>query len=394
MPNSSRLSHLLHADVVLDAFFLHALLRDFDENNHQLSLPHTGLQRHRFDCALDQRNYRMAGTGQEMWAHACDKCMYTYQGDDGNWCKPPISKVWNLLTTSPDYVSAGVTDGVTLGHPCCSIHDCTIPLASQQHLFCPAHANHQLLCCIQNCSISAEKGYRTCREPSHRAFEISKNVNKSALTMLRGRLVQAGLQEGSVTGSGVDSTSHTQLLASTNPSAVGNNSQPSLVKGRISRRWTHNEQLFVRCCDVIISHATFFGSEGVSGVKVLVLAILQVLPLILTSGQDFLKVTFPPDFPGSLPSYIFYDNNRNLVAHLLNTQDHYFDKVGLPVDVFHAKTKHSETDRFAQLHCNPARYGELIDENDQWIFNSSAAELTNKWFGAFQPIVREMPVPK
>ena len=40
------------------------------------------------------------------------------------------------------------------------------------------------------------------------------------------------------------------------------------LKGRFSRRWTHNEQLFVRCCGIIISRATFYGSEGVSGVKV------------------------------------------------------------------------------------------------------------------------------
>lgn len=44
--------------------------------------------------------------------------------------------------------------------------------------------------------------------------------------------------------------------------------QVSTVKGRTARRWTHNEQLFVRCCGVIVSRATFFGSEGVSGVKV------------------------------------------------------------------------------------------------------------------------------
>lgn len=42
----------------------------------------------------------------------------------------------------------------------------------------------------------------------------------------------------------------------------------SKVKGRASRRWTHNEQLFVRCCGVIVSRATFFGAEGVAGHKV------------------------------------------------------------------------------------------------------------------------------
>lgn len=100
VPNSSRLSDLLHVDVVLDAFFLHGLLRDFDKNCCQLSVPHSGLQRHRFDDALDKRNYRMAGTGQEMWAHACNKCMYIYQRDDGNWCKDGICKALCLLTIS------------------------------------------------------------------------------------------------------------------------------------------------------------------------------------------------------------------------------------------------------------------------------------------------------
>jgi hypothetical protein len=116
--------------------------------------------------------------------------------------------------------------------------------------------------------------------------------------------------------------------------------------------------------------------------------------LLLIALKDFLKVTFPLDFPGSLPSYIFYDNNRNLVAHLLSTRDHYFDKVGLPADVFHSKTKHSETDPLSQAHCNPARFAELIGDNNEWIFNSSAAEQANKWFGGFQSIVREMPVSK
>jgi hypothetical protein len=107
-----------------------------------------------------------------------------------------------------------------------------------------------------------------------------------------------------------------------------------------------------------------------------------------------LKATFPPAYPGSLPSYIFYDNNQNLVAHLLHTEDSYFNQVGLPADVFHAKTKHSATDMLSQTHCNPARFSELISEDDKWIFNSSAAEQANVWFGGYQSIVREMTVPK
>jgi hypothetical protein len=95
-----------------------------------------------------------------------------------------------------------------------------------------------------------------------------------------------------------------------------------------------------------------------------------------------------------MPSYIFYDNNCKLVRHLLSSGDHYFDKVGLPVDVFHHKSKHSEGDVFCQTHCNPARFQELIGENDEWILNSSIAEEVNAWFGGFKSIVHEMSAPK
>ncbi|KAJ7688149.1 hypothetical protein B0H17DRAFT_1135801 [Mycena rosella] len=49
----------------------------------QLVLPHGGLQKLRFICAMDDRNYFMAGTGQEMWAHACDNCMKKWITPDG-----------------------------------------------------------------------------------------------------------------------------------------------------------------------------------------------------------------------------------------------------------------------------------------------------------------------
>jgi len=138
----------------------------------------------------------------------------------------------------------------------------------------------------------------------------------------------------------------------------------------------------------------FFGSEGVLGVKVGFFYILSIISNIHCPQWDFLKATFPPAYPGSLPSYMFYDNNMNLVTHLLHTQDPYFDEFGLPADVFHAKTKHSATNMLSQTHCNPARFSELISEDDKWIFNSSAAEQTNVWFGGYQSIVREMTVPR
>jgi hypothetical protein len=86
VPNRSELGHNLHSDLVLDSFILHGLLRYKDMCTENLVLPHAGLQRHQFDGALDKLNYHMARMGQEMWAHACYKCMKFYRGLDGKIC--------------------------------------------------------------------------------------------------------------------------------------------------------------------------------------------------------------------------------------------------------------------------------------------------------------------
>jgi hypothetical protein len=46
-----------------------------------------------------------------------------------------------------------VTDGVTVGHPCCAIHNCFTALGNNRHQYCPEHAplyDHK--CAIIGCS--------------------------------------------------------------------------------------------------------------------------------------------------------------------------------------------------------------------------------------------------
>ena len=122
---------------------------------------------------------------------------------------------------------------------------------------------------------------------------------------------------------------------------------------------------------------------------------LYIHLLSLNLIQDFLKVSFPPEYPGSLPSYIFYDNNCKLREHLVASGDTYFlGKVGLVVDVFHFKSKHKKTDLNCQTHCNPANFPELITSDGEWRFNSSAAEQTNAWIVGFEAILREMTLER
>ena len=64
--------------------------------------------------------------------------------------------------------------------------------------------------------------------------------------------------------------------------------------------------------------------------------------------------------------------------------------MGFPVDVFHAVKKHGAEDGYCQDHCNPAGFSELLNDDGEWIFNSSVCEQINVWIGKFLPIVREM----
>ncbi len=75
------------------------------------------------------------------------------------------------------------------------------------------------------------------------------------------------------------------------------------------------------------------------------------------------------------------------------TQLH-FAQCALPVDVFHFKCKHKESDVICGMHCNPYHWPELRMEDGKWKFNSSTAEQTNIWMNRFQPIVREMQVDR
>jgi len=97
--------------------------------------------------------------------------------------------------------------------------------------------------------------------------------------------------------------------------------------------------------------------------------------------------------PGTMPDHIFFDNNCQLAK--IVKDDLAFKHVGLSVDVFHFKSKHSITDMFCQMMCNPASFPELKGEGDKpWFFNSSIAEQTNVWLGGYHSICREMLVDK
>ena len=102
--------------------------------------------------------------------------------------------------------------------------------------------------------------------------------------------------------------------------------------------------------------------------------------------------TFPT--PQTVPEYFIFDNNCQLDAHQKKIEDTHFEKTGKPVDVFHFKSKHKETDMHCQMHCNPAAFKDLINEKGEWTINMSICEQTNRWINGFQPVLRDMEVTR
>lgn len=93
------------------------------------------------------------------------------------------------------------------------------------------------------------------------------------------------------------------------------------------------------------------------------------------------------------PNLFVFETNCILSRYVRGNE--FFDSMGFPVDVFHFKAKHKESDTYCQQHCNPANFPDLlvVDEKtgkDKWFFNTSITEQVNAWFCRFHSICRQM----
>lgn len=242
-------------EMVLYAFMLYGLLQDADTRSECLTLPHRGENRHRLKAALIRRNQRRSGIGQEMWSHACNLCLKIIKSDDGTLSMFPTILMHRKLVTFvfTEKIAAGVTDGVTVGRPCCSVHNCPSPLRNQNDRFCPDHQPFSLICAVAGCDLPAVAGRMSCSLETHSAAETAAREQNKAMGQLKARLAQREQR---------------QIYQNSDEPDKHKKKRESKLSIRLTRRWTHNEQLFVRCCGIIISRQTFYGSESLINVKV------------------------------------------------------------------------------------------------------------------------------
>lgn len=218
------------------------------------------------------------------------------------------------VLTLIDVTRAVVTDGVSIGHPCCSVHDCTVPLRKIHDRFCPEHQDQASICALKKCLRPIEEGFRTCNNADHRAIESRYLERGKSFTALRDRLakqnlgstdatrtdeldplefdaVRAGEEDKTAAEEEVIAQKEAELLEeldseaerdktpqttesvrpnadSNAKSSAGNRPRYAKLGGTV----THCEQLVVCPCGVVLARATMFGSEGVSGVVVSLLA--------------------------------------------------------------------------------------------------------------------------
>ncbi|KAF9538564.1 hypothetical protein CPC08DRAFT_824622 [Agrocybe pediades] len=356
----------ISSEQVFRAFVLNGLLRECYEQGTTLLLPDLGDHDDRLKAAMELRTRNIIAHGQKERMHACNKCEKPLPLEGSGHCGLQPFR-------------ACVTDGISLGRPCCKVHNCKAPLPTNRAHFCVEHEEHKAMCVIAGCSSKNETGFQTCAEPAHRSIETHRKERGKAFFQLSARLKNQfnSTQLANSLATKDDDVPDMEDENYSNPNTHGSDTRKSESGNRprktnFARRRTHNEQLVVACCGVILGRATMYGAEAISGVK------------------DFLKSVF--DDPRDLPNVIFYDNNCQLQSHLRSDPKDvdYFKNVILPVDVFHFKSKHSITDEFCQKHCNPAMWPELVDDEGKWKFNSSIAEQVNAWLGGYLSIVRDM----
>lgn len=274
-------SHKMTSEIVWNAFYVHALLLHHARRDSHLQVPHHGEQSDRLATALKVRNEQMVGVGQPQWAHACDQCEKLVEVEEPasgrsawgaslpGWCA--VSDV----DIMKGRLSACVMDGVCIGHPRCQVYHCTERLLSPRDRYCESHRAFDTVCAIQGCDLPCTDGKRTCSTKGHRAVEQERRRRGRAMFELKRRMQARDVASSIRAVPSVDpSPSFLDDPDLDDPAWTSNverkktHKRAPRIKSTLTRRWTHNEQLLVRPCNVIVSRATFYEAESLPNCRV------------------------------------------------------------------------------------------------------------------------------
>jgi hypothetical protein len=154
--------------------------------------------------------------------------------------------------------------------------------------FCPSHDHLNSICAVDNCSTPIEIGHATCALSNHRLLETEYRRKDKAFFQLipnlqRPRVSNPNDALGTAERADFDITEEIQL-AEDNPDPACPSKDPEgnrKLRALFGRRRSHNEQIVVAPCGMILIRKTFMGSETVPQVVVHLVSLLNCLSILI-----------------------------------------------------------------------------------------------------------------
>ena len=170
------------------------------------------------------------------------------------------------MSPDADYYCSGAkkisVGGVTIGRPCCAIHNYHAPLSNNRHRYCDNHIDSQTICAIVGCSEKVAPNKRTCRIAQRQAIKKVHTERGQARFQLQERLKRARVAHPSDSiGESVNDISELADVESDEefelangkvlPSQASHTSsgkRKNRLRAQFGRKRTHNEQVIVAPC--------------------------------------------------------------------------------------------------------------------------------------------------
>lgn len=294
----------MSVEVCKDGMDIDTLVFNYALRGKVLMVPSSGLDRVRYNEAKKQCSSWIAAEGTAHKNHSCGLCTSITHSEANNKHSGTVTnshitqtyylRSWCLLLIL--VVRAVVTDGLTIGHWRCSASaaqleklakesghpapdgPCRRTLDTVRHRYCSFHQPFlEGICQAQPCIQPALPNKKTCGLQSHldaaKTFDARVKSNFQLHSMLN--------RPGSKLN--VDPTVHLEEeaggiedLESLRQADESDRAEESRRAGEegaskkptLSRARTHNDQLAVAPCGVILARQTMFNSESPSAVKV------------------------------------------------------------------------------------------------------------------------------
>lgn len=199
-------------------------------------------------------------------------------------------------------VSSVVMDGVSVQRPCCGSHNCKNPLPTNRHHFCTQHSHLKNICAIVDCNQPIISGKHACSDPVHQDVERVHTERGQAQLQLKERLKRAQVthpndalaqDSGLAADDGVEDVEFDVLNNGRVVPSTVESSGMKKIRAKFSRNWTHNEQLIICPCGIILARETFYGAESVSSAAVKLHFYLFIPSDSFIAGNDQAHISHP-----------------------------------------------------------------------------------------------------